>query len=539
MKYIGRFILLLFLVIMAFKPVLVNANIIPKNAKIHNSLGNDYCDKGEFEKAVEEYEKSAKIYPNYTDALYNLGFTYYMDLKNYVKAAYFMKRFLQLEGNESADAKQIKKWLDDAEQKVSAMKIKAPQEKKSSVPKQKEKIDTKVIPQPIQKKVAKAREPTPQPKPLPPIKKKVEGKKTVAPSLSPKEQAIKYKGKGNKYNSVGNPQEAVKYYRKALKLYPGYTDALYNIAKTYDFDLKDHPKAIEYYKQFLKFESPTSRDAAQVKIWLGRVENSYRQKKEKPLQPTTKVAALPKSTRTSKSPTRTSKSPTRTSKSPTRASKAPKGNERVADYISKGMLSLTTQEEENTEDKEKLSALKKPASRKEEREGTKQRVLKQREEISLPRLKPEIKKPVKKPTQVVKATPSPPPVKPKIPDRQIVLEMVTPKNLLGSKWVTLGLRQMQREILELLAQNKAKTPQKLAEIFSSKIQSEILPSGEKLSYFKLDEEDIADLPYITVLTDQEKRDLEKEKWDLIRTRKSPARLREVLMVLRNGYQVVK
>jgi len=181
MKNIGRFILLLLLMVMVFGPALVNADIIPKNAKIHNSLGNDYCEKGEFEKAVEEYEKAATIYPNYTDALYNLGFTYYMDLKNYVKAAYFMKRFLQIEGGESADAKQLRKWLDDAEEKVSAIKEQAPQEKMSPVPRQKEKIDTKGIPQSEEKKVAKAREPIPQPQPLPYI---------FLPVLSEKEKGV-------------------------------------------------------------------------------------------------------------------------------------------------------------------------------------------------------------------------------------------------------------------------------------------------------------------------------------------------------------
>ena len=122
-------------------------------------------------------------------------------------------------------------------------------------------------------------------------------------------------------------------------------------------------------------------------------------------------------------------------------------------------------------------------------------------------------------------------------NRQIVIETVIPRDLMGSKWVSFGMQRMQQEIVELLSENKVKSPKKLAELYSSKIQSDILPSGEKVSYFRLEGKELSDLPYVSILTQKEKRDLEKEKWELIRTRKSPARLREVLTVLRNGYKI--
>jgi len=122
-------------------------------------------------------------------------------------------------------------------------------------------------------------------------------------------------------------------------------------------------------------------------------------------------------------------------------------------------------------------------------------------------------------------------------NRQIVIETVIPRNLMGTKWASLSMQRMQQEIVKVLAENKVKSPQKLAELYSSKIQSDILSSGEKVSSFRLEGKELSDLPYVNILKQTEKKDLEKEKWELIRTRKSPARLREVLTILRNGYKI--
>ena len=57
--------------------------------------GNRYCDTGEYDKAVELYEKALNHY-NVPDAAYNLGVTYEINLHDPEKAIYYYRRFLNL-----------------------------------------------------------------------------------------------------------------------------------------------------------------------------------------------------------------------------------------------------------------------------------------------------------------------------------------------------------------------------------------------------------------------------------------------------------
>ena len=70
---------------------------IPYQAKFHNKFGNLFCSLGKYHRAIEEYQKAILIYPQYAEAYYNLGLTYYFDLEEYNKAALYFKKFLRYE----------------------------------------------------------------------------------------------------------------------------------------------------------------------------------------------------------------------------------------------------------------------------------------------------------------------------------------------------------------------------------------------------------------------------------------------------------
>lgn len=652
---------LVILVLLSFFASTVYAVDIPKEAKIHNQLGNEYCDKGDFNKAVEEYEKAVNIFPHYSDAIYNLCMTYYLDLKNPVKAGFFMKRFLQLE-TDTADAEQVKKWLVAMEEKsVAARESKEaeqteqpkgteevreakvedkPQAEKTAllppglkkeaiidqelreenVPADQEvKEEVAVMPPveeaPVRKEkkgslpekmalqtaaTAKSGEVKPKMEASLEEKKSQESVKEATQTQSPnREKAVELKNKGNEYNQSRQPAEAVKYYLQALDLAPDYTDALYNIAKTYDFDLKDYPKAAQYYKRFLDHEPSSSSDATQVRIWLARVEKAaLEQKKEEPpkeevaQQQLAKKEAPPTQTLAPKKqgnslPAKEVKAVKVADQKPVEVQESPadKNEEKVAGYYTKSLLSgpakgkaqppaskkatpvasipkaevaslpkespKASRPEVQSKPEEPKPEERKPEEPKSEESNLEAQALPSEPKPEAP---PVSETPVlaaqtlpaesKAEVQPVAEEPSPKPLlsetQPEIQNlagQDIIIETIIPQKLVGSKWVTLGMQRMQEEVVNILKENKATSPDKLAEIYLSRIQSSILPSGEKVSSFRIEEKDLADLPYLVMLTEEEKRDLEKEKWDLIRTRKSPNRLKEVLDHLRNGYKI--
>jgi tetratricopeptide (TPR) repeat protein len=665
------FLLIGFMIIMSISCTiltirLAEAQTIPKEAKIHNQLGNDYCDKEEFEKGVAEYEKAIKLYPQYSDALYNAGLTSYLDIKDYAKAIVYFKQFIQVEGN-SGDAKQVKKWLVDAGKKLAAQKSTQPKNQqvaqvdqgKSSPPESNVKKESsqqgispssvkpagqpqvtgqagqppqdtaqsasapqqavqaavqppqevvQAITSPSQQAVQTAAQPpqevvqaitspsqqavqavappsgeVAQTEPqsggsvreagqqpiskeegpavvaaVPPLPNASQGQK-VQQSTPPsrKEEAQIYKGRGNNFNNQGKPEEAVKEYAKALQIYPEYTDVLYNIAKTYDFNLKDYANAIHYYKLFLQHEPPASRDAAQVKIWLGRAEESL-QALNKPVQGSSKaVQSVAQNTlQTTRQKAMITSTPIVTAKTP--GGKVLTRGKKVGDFYIKEFLPTTpvnTVPVNIVPMEIRGEANPVPPEPREKAESAESKVMAESKE------KAEFKDAVlqqsaanaqsadaQSPVQTVAAAPLPAVSPSGSPaqawkaqstgNREILIETIIPKDLRAPDLIPMVMSQMQKEITEVFAQARAQSPEKLAELYLSKIQSDILPSGERVSSFRLGGKELADLPNIRILTEEEKKDLEKEKWDLIRTRKSPARLKDVLMLLRDGYKVV-
>jgi protein O-mannosyl-transferase len=71
------------------------AKTSPSGPNIHNNLGAIYQGKGEFQKAIDEFQLSIKINPVYADAYHNLGNTYY-SMQNYDAAEASYKKAVEL-----------------------------------------------------------------------------------------------------------------------------------------------------------------------------------------------------------------------------------------------------------------------------------------------------------------------------------------------------------------------------------------------------------------------------------------------------------
>ncbi|MEW6417916.1 MAG: tetratricopeptide repeat protein [Nitrospirota bacterium] len=65
----------------------------PDNARAYNNLGVVFKDRGEFDKAIEQFEKSLRANRNYTAVYYNLGDIQYR-LRNYDNAVAYLKQAL-------------------------------------------------------------------------------------------------------------------------------------------------------------------------------------------------------------------------------------------------------------------------------------------------------------------------------------------------------------------------------------------------------------------------------------------------------------
>lgn len=71
----------------------------PNNARAYNNLGVELKNKGEYDKAIEQFEKSLKADKNYTSVYFNLGDVQYR-LGNYEDAVVYLKKALTLKLNQ-------------------------------------------------------------------------------------------------------------------------------------------------------------------------------------------------------------------------------------------------------------------------------------------------------------------------------------------------------------------------------------------------------------------------------------------------------
>jgi tetratricopeptide (TPR) repeat protein len=92
--------------------------IEPNNPNVLTDQGVMFRKIGWYDKALANFEKANKIDPNHLQSLYNTGIVYSVDLKQPEKAIPFWNRFLQIDSS-SQTAMQIKGML---EQQGQAMK---------------------------------------------------------------------------------------------------------------------------------------------------------------------------------------------------------------------------------------------------------------------------------------------------------------------------------------------------------------------------------------------------------------------------------
>lgn len=85
--------------------------IEPNNANVLTDQGIMYRKVGWFDKAIANFEKAQKIEPNHLQSLYNMGIVYATDLKQPAKAIEAWNRYLKFDSN-SATAVQIKGMME-------------------------------------------------------------------------------------------------------------------------------------------------------------------------------------------------------------------------------------------------------------------------------------------------------------------------------------------------------------------------------------------------------------------------------------------
>jgi len=82
----------------------------PNNLRARLRIGLALAHKGLHEQAIEEYKKILMIDDKYIDAYYNLGWSYYHDLKDISEAVKYWSEVVRLDLQDTA----TKKWLDKA-----------------------------------------------------------------------------------------------------------------------------------------------------------------------------------------------------------------------------------------------------------------------------------------------------------------------------------------------------------------------------------------------------------------------------------------
>lgn len=483
-------ILLIFITSVSFAQV-------PQDAEIHNRLGNEYCESGEFEKAVREYEEAISIYPDYVDAYYNLGVTYYHDLKDYQKAANYFQKFLELEPD-TPDAKSIQEWLAAIESKHGIkpqpiLLAKKAEQAKPTVPPtpQTQKAPPSPLPEAPTKAIVTAPVPpvSPPPAPIPLPEIPTPQKEPEKPQMEAADsneaiynKAQTYKNRGNLYSREGKHQMAIREYLEAIKLRPDYTDALYNAAKTYDFDLNNNEKAVQYYEEFLKYEPQDSRDAREVRTWLTKAKMDLARSKEEPPKELLPEIVIQKP-------------------------KAPKVSAKYENKpFMKGLLEKSVVV---------ASMPKKP-------------------------IVPEIPEVIAPPVPIATPVPKTPPPSLIPAAESAILKSYIPKDLKSVQNSIILRAEMRNELLDIFKSKNAPQAEKLAQLFLTKIKQEPFTDRYEIAQIEIPGDLLANIEKVYILKHSDRIRLNSEKGDLLRSPQTPQskkRLQAINQILEDGYEI--
>ncbi|MGA1864267.1 MAG: tetratricopeptide repeat protein [bacterium] len=92
------------------------------------------------------------------------------------------------------------------------------------------------------------------------------------------EEALELKEEGDRAVMRGDMEEAVRFYDKALRIYPDFPEVLYFLGLTYDLDFEDLVNAIYYYRRYLEV-APNGDQAPEVASRLKDAEIRHEERK--------------------------------------------------------------------------------------------------------------------------------------------------------------------------------------------------------------------------------------------------------------------
>jgi tetratricopeptide (TPR) repeat protein len=308
-------------------------------------------------------------------------------------------------------------------------------------------------------------------------------------------KSLAHKNRGNLYSREGKHQMAVREYQKAVDLRPDYTDALYNLGKTYDFELNDNEKAIVYYEAFLKYETPNSSDAREVQTWLTRAKMDLAESKKAPVAT---PAPAPQPTVVVQTPI------------------APSGKAQYeATPLTKGVLEKPIQVASVPKEPVVPPATAPPAP------------------VAIPA-------PAVVPAPVVVPAPEPSPAPLAPPEDSAILRSYIPGDMKSVPNTILVRSEMRNELLGLFRSKNIQEPEKLAQLFLTKVHQEELTDGVESSVIKVPGDLLANLDKVRILTHADRIRLNSEKGNLLRSPQTPetrSRLQEINKILEDGFEL--
>jgi tetratricopeptide (TPR) repeat protein len=95
--------------------------IEPNNPNVLTDQGVMYRKVGWYDKAIANFEKANQLDPKHLQSLYNLGLVYAVDMKDHVKARPYWKKILEIEPNGPV-ATQVKGMMQSGAESPPAMK---------------------------------------------------------------------------------------------------------------------------------------------------------------------------------------------------------------------------------------------------------------------------------------------------------------------------------------------------------------------------------------------------------------------------------
>jgi tetratricopeptide (TPR) repeat protein len=98
------------------------------------------------------------------------------------------------------------------------------------------------------------------------------------PAQTIPEEALELKEEGDRAVMRGDMEEAVRFYDKALRIYPNFPEVLYFLGLTYDLDFEDLVNAIYYYRRYLEV-APNGAQASEVSSRLQDAEKRHEERK--------------------------------------------------------------------------------------------------------------------------------------------------------------------------------------------------------------------------------------------------------------------